>query len=247
MIKNNFKMKVVMGKQPYLQFSSDASKQIIGVGATKLRLRHTFDGDTTYMSFFKEDNKAAEEESYKLTKRTNIITVSSRKLTKEICGDFGIKFDDNTKDKISFDLICNTISDYDSLVEFEIKDVDVSSLVVDENVNETEQLKESDVKTNVVDVERYTDGNIKSVTIEHTIEKPTENEKHKELREDTFQFSIEKVNNGFILSNEKIKKVYEDVNNTITSILNRNIYDYIDNIPWIQENNFEVKITITEK
>lgn len=243
--KNNFKMKVVMGKQPYLQFSSAVSKQIIEHGATKLRLRHTFDGDT-YISFFKEDNKAAEEDTYKLTKRTNIITVSSRKLTKEICQDFGVKFDENNKDKVSFNLIRNSKLDYDSLIEFEIKDVDFSSLIADENVNETEQLKESDVKTNVVDVERDTNGNIKSVTIEHTIEK-TENEKHKELREDTFQFSIEKVNNGFILSNEKIKKVYEDVNNTITSILNRNIYDWIENIPWIQEDNFEVKITITEK
>lgn len=203
--------------------------------------------ETQHISFFKEDNKAAEEDTYKLTKRTNIITVSSRKLTKEICSDFGVKFDENNKDKVSFDLICNSKLDYDSLIEFEIKDVDVSSLIVDENVNETEQLKESDVKTNVVDVEKDTDGNIKSVTIEHTIEKTTENEKHKELREDTFQFSIEKVNNGFIMSNEKIKKVYEYVNNTITSILNRNIYDYIDNIPWIEENNFEVKITITEK
>lgn len=51
MRKNNFKMKVVMGKQPYLQFSSDVSKQIIEQGATKLRLRHTFDGDTTYIFF----------------------------------------------------------------------------------------------------------------------------------------------------------------------------------------------------
>lgn len=48
-----------------------------------------------------------------------------------------------------------------SKIEIETKDINVSSLILDENVNETEQMKESDVETNVVDFERDTDGNIK--------------------------------------------------------------------------------------
>lgn len=240
MIKNNFKMKVVMGKQPYLQFNSSVGKQILETGATKLRLRHTFTGDLTYISFFKEDNEQSGETSYKLTKRTNTLTVSSRKLAREICKDFGIKFDENKKDQVSFYLICNTNKDCDSLIEFEIQRVDFDSLIIpDENVDETEQ--ESDVETNVVDFEKDTDGNIKSVTIVHTIE----NEKQEEP---TLQFSVEIAHNGFIISNGKVKKVYEGENNTFVSILAEHIQDWIGNriAKDCTSDNFNVKITITE-
>lgn len=232
MMKNNLKLKIVMGKQPYLQFSIDVGKRVLSTGATKLRLRHTFSGDLTYISFFKEDNELSEETSYKLTKRTNTLTVSSRKLAREICQDFGVKFDENKKDQVSFYLICNETKDSDSLIEFEIQRVDFDSLIVDENDDETEQ--ESDVETNVVDFEEDTDGNVKSVTIAQTIEPPTE---------PTMQFSVEIAHNGFIISNGKIKKVYEGENNTFASILAEHIQDGI--VKQYNSDNFDVKITIT--
>lgn len=226
MIKNDFKLKIVMGKQPYLQFSPSVGKQVLATGATKLRLRHTFSGDLTYISFFKEDNEEFEETSYKLTKRANTLTVSSRKLAREICQDFCVKFDENKKDQVSFYLICNTNKDSDSLIEFEIQ------RIADENVDETEQ--ESDVETNVVDFEKDTDGNVKSVTIAQTIEPPTE---------PTMQFSVEIAHNGFIISDGKIKKVYEGENNTFVNVLAEHIQDWI--VKDYTSDNFDVKITIT--
>lgn len=235
MIKNDFKLKIVMGKQPYLQFSPSVGKQVLATGATKLRLRQTFSGDLTYISFFKEDNEEFDEASYKLTKRANTLTVSSRKLAREICQDFGVKFNENKKDQVSFYLICNTSNDRDSLIEFEIQRVDfdcVYTSTADENVDETEQ--ESDAETNVVDFEKDTDGNVKSVTIAHTIEPPTE---------PTMQFSVEIAHNGFIISNGKIKKVYEGENNTFVNVLAEHIQDYI--VKDYNSDNFDVKITIT--
>lgn len=129
--------RIVLSKQPYIQFSSHASKLIFDSKAEKISYRHLLNGNG-YFCFMNNDSET-KEDVYKFTKRGNIITIHSSTLIKKITDDFD---DIGEETKIDFVLTENKSKDYDSLLELTVLDIIYDGEFEQLNKNNKEMKKE---------------------------------------------------------------------------------------------------------
>lgn len=172
--------RIVLSKQPYIQFSSHASKLIFDSKAEKISYRHLLNGDG-YFCFMNNDSET-KEDVYKFTKRGSIITIHSLRLIKKIIDDF----DFGEETKIDFVLAENKSKDYDSLLELTVLDI-----IYDGEFEQSQNNKETKEETTTEKIEEKI----------QVLEK--EDQKEEQKPDFDISFNIISCSNGSIICNNK--------------------------------------------
>jgi hypothetical protein len=223
--------RIVLSKQPYIQFSSHASKLIFDSKAEKISYRHLLNGDG-YFCFMNNDSET-KEDVYKFTKRGSIITIHSSTLIKKIVDDFDI----GEETKIDFVLTENKSKDYDSLLELTVLDIIYDGEFEQLNKNNKE-MKEG-ITTEKIEEENQ--------------EQQNEEQKEEQKPDFDISFDIVSCNNGSIIFNNKfpneryvIEKLGRSTKELLLDSLSKVIEEkiHIEKLTIVDIFDFSINITI---